>query len=217
MRGRCAPGSRGISWGLFWHGWAVVRAVPLASAALAFAVLAPTRALLQPPPQADGARSLPQLKAASPAVLPTFTLPDLNGTPLKLDDERGRIVVVHFFATWCEPCREELGSLSQLQQGRLGTHLSVVAVNVAEVPIRVKRFLDTSPPVSFKVVLDADRAVTRGWGVGVLPTTYVLDADLTPKLFVEGDLDWSRPDVLAALDAIRAPLSSDTSTTKAQP
>jgi hypothetical protein len=96
-----------------------------------------------------------------------------------------------------------LSSLSRLVEGPHGQRLVVLAVNVAEVPVRVRRFLDTAP-VSFSVVLDADRAVTRGWGVGILPTTFVLDASLQARLFVEGDVDWSRPDILSALEAIGA-------------
>jgi hypothetical protein len=88
-------------------------------------------------------------------------------------------------------------------QGPLGPRVAVVAVNVAEVPVRVRRFLDAAP-VAFPVVLDADRAVTRAWGVGTLPTTVVLDKVLQPRLLVEGDLDWERPDVQAALDAVGA-------------
>jgi peroxiredoxin len=132
---------------------------------------------------------------------PDFTLPDLAGSALKLQEQGGRIVLVHFFATWCEPCREELSSLSRLVRGPLGERLSVVAVNVAEVPARVRRFLD-SAPVNFPVVLDTDRAVTRAWGVSILPTTFVLDPILQPRLFVEGDLDWSRPDILSTLEAV---------------
>jgi thiol-disulfide isomerase/thioredoxin len=137
---------------------------------------------------------------AAPAA---FTLPDLAGAPLSLEAQRGRVVLVHFFATWCEPCRAELRSLSRLMQGPLGPRVAVVAVNVAEVPVRVRRFLDAAP-VAFPVVLDADRAVTRAWGVGTLPTTVVLDKVLQPRLLVEGDLDWERPDVQAALDAVGA-------------
>jgi thiol-disulfide isomerase/thioredoxin len=135
--------------------------------------------------------------------LPSFALPDPSGSPLRLDDRAGRIVLVHFFATWCEPCREELASLSRLVESPLGTRVAVVAVNVAEVPARVRRFLDAAN-VRFPVALDTDRAVTRAWGVGILPTTFVLDQDLQPRLFVEGDLDWSRPDIVAALEALHA-------------
>jgi peroxiredoxin len=144
-----------------------------------------------------------QLAVAPTTNRPAFTLPDLDGSPRKLQEQAGRIVLVHFFATWCEPCREELSSLSRLVEGPHGQRLVVLAVNVAEVPVRVRRFLDTAP-VSFSVVLDADRAVTRGWGVGILPTTFVLDASLQARLFVEGDVDWSRPDILSALEAIGA-------------
>jgi thiol-disulfide isomerase/thioredoxin len=157
------------------------------------------------------AAALRPLAAVPSTEKPTFTLPDLAGTPLKLEERRGHAVLVHFFATWCEPCREELSSLARLVQGPRGKRIAVVAVNVAEVPARVRRFFDGAP-VSFPVVLDADRAVTRAWGVGILPTTFVLDPVLQATLFVEGDLDWSRPDILAALDSVSAVQPTEIST-----
>jgi len=153
--------------------------------------------------QAEPISEAPQRRLTAPpnAALPGFTLPDLAGVPLRLEAQRDRVVLVHFFATWCEPCREELASLSRLAQGPLSGRLAIVAVNVAEVPVRVRRFMEAAP-VAFPVVLDADRGVTRAWGVGVLPTTFVLGPGLQPRLFVEGDLDWSRPEILSALEAV---------------
>lgn len=144
-----------------------------------------------------------QLQIAPDSPKPNFALLELGGSERKLQEQAGRPVLVHFFATWCEPCREELASLSRLVERTPSEKLSVLAVNVAEVPVRVQRFLETSP-VNFPVLLDGDRAVTKAWGVTALPTTFVLDARLQPRLLVEGDLDWTRADVLAALDAISA-------------
>jgi peroxiredoxin len=153
-------------------------------------------------PPADGP-SLRQVLAAPDEAKPDFTLPDLSGSPLALREHAARIVLVHFFATWCEPCRDELASLAGVAGGPLSRRVSVIAVDVAEPPVRVRRFF-ASAPVPFPVVLDADRAVSRAWGVGILPTTFVLDAGLRPRLFVEGDVDWSRPDIQSALQAIDA-------------
>jgi thiol-disulfide isomerase/thioredoxin len=143
------------------------------------------------------------LQAAPNEAKPNFALSDMEGSPHELKQRAGRVVLVHFFATWCEPCREELSSLSRLLKRAGGEPPSVLAVDVAEVPARVRRFLETTP-VNFPVLLDPDRAVTKAWGVSVLPTTFVLDRELALRLFVEGDLDWTRADVVAALDQIGA-------------
>jgi thiol-disulfide isomerase/thioredoxin len=142
------------------------------------------------------------LQIAPPEAKPPFNLTLLDGSALELQQKAAGVVLVHFFATWCEPCREELSSLSRLVSGAGSNDVSVLAVNVAEVPVRVQRFL-AAAPVNFPVLLDQDRAVTKAWNVSVLPTTFVLDRNLVPRLFVEGDLDWTRPDVLDALEQVR--------------
>lgn len=145
-----------------------------------------------------------ELRPSADTAKPNFILQTVQEAPADLSRYAGRVVLVHFFATWCEPCREELASLNALVARRSGD-VSVLALNVAEVPARVRRFLETTA-VDFPVLLDTDRAVTKAWGVSILPTTFILDRSLVPRLWVEGDLDWTRTDVLAALDEVGAVL-----------
>lgn len=144
----------------------------------------------------------------SPALRPwtegaqrSFSLDDLRGVPRDLQDYKGQVVLLHFFATWCEPCVREITSLQTLTTIARGKPLKIVAIDVAEVDLRVRAFFDKLP-VNFPVLLDRDRAVTKAWQVSALPSTFVLAADLTPRLFIEGDLDWSRPDVLTTIEAL---------------
>jgi peroxiredoxin len=142
-----------------------------------------------------------RLRTIPPDTKPTFALTALDGATHDLQQQAGRLVLVHFFATWCEPCRQELSSLSDLTRQPGLEQVSILAINVAEVPARVRRFLE-STPVTFPVLLDSDRAVTKAWGVHALPTTYVLDRNLVPRLVVEADLDWTKEDVVAALGRV---------------
>src|SRR5262249_23769175 len=100
----------------------------------------PPRARCFPP------RPLPPPPSSFPArAAAGFVLPDLAGSTVRLRALAGRVVLVHFFATWCEPCRAELSSLSQAHEQSGGGPFAVLAINVAEVPARVRRFIDTSP------------------------------------------------------------------------
>ena len=60
--------------------------------------------------------------------------------------------------------------------------------------MRVRRFIETMP-VNFPVLLDRERAVAKAWNVTTLPTTFVLDANLRPRLMVETDFAWDTFDV----------------------
>jgi peroxiredoxin len=144
---------------------------------------------------------------------PVFTLPDTAGADVALAAVGGQIVLVHFFATWCEPCREELPALNRLTT-RANGNVKVLAISVAEVDLRVRRFIETTP-VSFPVLLDRERAVTKAWNVSTLPTTFVLDANLHPKLVVETDFAWDIIDPTKLSDALaKQSATTDQTTTK---
>jgi peroxiredoxin len=129
-----------------------------------------------------------ELTPAGGPAKPDFSLQNLNGENVPLTTFKGRTVLVHFFATWCEPCREELPALNRFLQ-RSAPNASVVAISVAEVDPRVKRFFEAMP-VNFPVLLDRDRAIAKSWKISTLPTTYVLDANMKPVLVVKADFAW---------------------------
>lgn len=134
----------------------------------------------------------PRLLPISQAAKPAFTLDDSNRQTIALNDLRGQTVLVHFFATWCEPCRVELPALRRLAE-RAGA-IRILAISVAEPEARVRNFLDKMPP-GFPILLDRDRAVAKAWNVSALPTTYILDGALQPRLFIESDYPWDTLDV----------------------
>ena len=127
-----------------------------------------------------------------------FALPSLDGPAHELARHRGRVVLVHFFATWCEPCRAEIASLRELQSRLDGQPFAIVPISVAEADGSVRRFF-SGQPLPFAILLDRDRSVAKAWNIHTLPSTVVLDRDLTPRLIAEGDVDWARPDVMKTL------------------
>jgi len=127
-----------------------------------------------------------------------FSLPSLDGPVYGLARHRGRVVLVHFFATWCEPCRAEMASLKQLQSRLESEPFAIVPISVAEADGSVRRFF-AGDSLPFAVLLDRDRAVARAWNIHTLPSTVVLDRNLRPRLVAEGDVDWARPDVMKVL------------------
>lgn len=136
---------------------------------------------------------------------PDLTLTDIAGAKHSLADYGGRAVLVHFFATWCEPCRPEMQALERLAAREGNSAFRILAISVNEPDGRVRRFFEKTP-VSFPVLLDRDRDIAKAWGVEILPTTYVLDAGLVPRLFVERDLEWDRLDIAPILKAGQQPI-----------
>jgi thiol-disulfide isomerase/thioredoxin len=125
---------------------------------------------------------------------PALELADLQGKPHRLQDYRGSVVMVNFWATWCAPCREEMPSMERLSASLQGRRFVVLAVNLAEPESRIRKFLE-GMPVSFPVLLDRDAAASRAWQARMLPATYIVGPDGAIRYRQLGELDWSRPEV----------------------
>src|SRR6187401_3473188 len=72
------------------------------------------------------------LKPWPGVVTPPLELPDLDGKTHRLADYRGKAVLLNFWATWCEPCREEMPSIERLRAALESQRVTVLAVNLAE-------------------------------------------------------------------------------------
>jgi peroxiredoxin len=135
------------------------------------------------------------------AVVPRFSLPTLDGATVDLANQRDNLVIVHFFATWCAPCRDELKSLERLAAAFAARPLRILAIDVGEPGDRVRRFLEREKIAArYPVLIDFDKQVMRAWGVEMLPTSYVLDAALCPHWKVAGALDWDVGQILSRIE-----------------
>ena len=121
---------------------------------------------------------------------PRLRLPLLDGAAWSLAEQRGHAVLLNFWASWCEPCRDELPSLVRLAEREPG--LRVVAVDYREPAGTVRRFLDATPlPLPLPVALDADGGAAKAFDVHAFPSTVAIDADGRVRFVVMGECDWT--------------------------
>ena len=126
-------------------------------------------------PDAEAAR-VPAFSQAQPAVgrpAPDFTLPTLDGGSFRLSDQRGRPVVLNFWATWCGPCQRELPALQHAAAHYDGT-VVIAGVDQAETAETVQRYVDKLG-LTFPIPMDGDQTVGERYGVRGLPTTFFID------------------------------------------
>jgi thiol-disulfide isomerase/thioredoxin len=109
-----------------------------------------------------------------PVVAPALVAPMLDGRLLSLDQLRGHVVILNFWATWCIPCREKMPAFQRLHLDYQARGLRVVAVNYRESRGEVEGFA-RQHGFSFPIVLDEDGAVARRFAVRGLPVTFLLD------------------------------------------
>jgi thiol-disulfide isomerase/thioredoxin len=144
-----------------------------------------------------------ELRAWSDKPTPPLARADLAGKRVDLNDLRGRVVVVNFWATWCEPCREEMPSLGRLQEKLKGKPFTVLAVNYGESSARVADFV-RKEGWSVPVLLDPDKETAGAWGAKGLPMTFLVDARGRVRYYAFGERDWSEGESLRAVEKLLA-------------
>ena len=141
--------------------------------------------------------------AVTPRAAPDFALQDLDGGRFSLAAQRGRWVFVHFWASWCGPCRKEIPAIQRLVEKMRDAPLAMAMVNTAEDEDTVFDFIGVLAP-DIVPLLDRDGQVTEQWRPRGLPSTYLVDPRGVIRYQVIGGQAWDEAPYVDFLRALPA-------------
>ena len=129
------------------------------------------------------------------SIAPDFTLENMQGEKVSLEQFRGKVVILNFWATWCPPCRNEMPSMEVLHQTFKDDDLVLLAINVEkEGRKQVARFLQESP-YSFPILLDDENQVLMRYRVFQYPESFIVDRSGVVVKKVIGAVHWMGGDL----------------------
>jgi thiol-disulfide isomerase/thioredoxin len=143
----------------------------------------------------------PQLEALVGAIAPAFELPLLEGERIRLEDLRGKIVLLDFWATWCGPCIASLPKLNEIAQEYRGVNVQLIAVNIEQKPAEIKSMLGKLE-IKPTVALDSDGAVARAYFAEAIPQTVIIDANGKIVRIVVGGGEAAEKQIRSTLDSL---------------
>jgi peroxiredoxin len=120
--------------------------------------------------------SLPAAAAMTPGPAPDFTLHSMAGSNLRLQEQRGQVVMLNFWASWCGPCQVEMPRLNRLYQKYHASGFQLLGVNVDD-DIRNAVGASSKLGLQFPVLLDTEKTVSRLYDLSTMPSTVLIDRD----------------------------------------
>lgn len=122
---------------------------------------------------------------------PPIELNNLSGQAVDLSKLKGKVVLVNFWASWCEPCREEFGELIYLQEKYGPKGFKVLAINLAEMKPRINQFLkgNNISDSSIEILLDRNSVSYKNWRARGLPTSFLVSKTGKVEAIWVGSID----------------------------
>lgn len=139
--------------------------------------------------------------AVTPAKAPDIKLKNLDNEPLQDFPDGSRWSFVHFWASWCGPCKREMPAISGLIKHFSNQEIRIILVNTSEDEEAVFAFLGGIDP-DMKTYMDRDGQVTEKWNPRGLPATYLVDPDGIIRYQALGGRKWLQEDYLRFLNSL---------------
>jgi thiol-disulfide isomerase/thioredoxin len=133
---------------------------------------------------------------------PALALKDIGGQPHALADYRGKVVLVAFWATWCDRCKDEMPAMHRLKQRLGGRPFEVLAVNFGESRARAGAYLETHRIAGYPILMDPNMEAVRAWKVRILPVGFLVGPDGQVRSTVLGEMDWDSDEVMRTVSAL---------------
>ena len=134
--------------------------------------------------------SLPPADVGAPA--PDFTLPDLDGREHSLASQRGQVVLVNFWATWCKPCEDEMPAMERLYQELRPGGFQLIAVSVDDRIEQVREFQERMA-LSFTILHDPEKRAADRYQSFRYPESFLVDRQGTLVARYIGPREWDTP------------------------
>jgi len=116
---------------------------------------------------------------------PDFALKSSTGENLRLSEDRGDVVMINFWATWCGPCRQEMPLLDELYSRYQRVGFNLLGVNIDDDSRRAMQMIDELG-VDFPVLFDARKEVSKLYEVEAMPVTVLVDREGTVRYIHHG-------------------------------
>jgi cytochrome c biogenesis protein CcmG/thiol:disulfide interchange protein DsbE len=152
---------------------------------------------------ADAPLLPPGVMAVDGTVAPALRLKSLDGEPYDLAASRGHWVFVHFWATWCGPCRLEMPAIQRMIKRLQTRQIEFVMVNTAETEDEVFSFLATVAP-DVTPLMDTGGLVTEQWQPRGLPASFLVDPQGHIRYQALGGREWDTAPYLDLLHRLEA-------------
>jgi thiol-disulfide isomerase/thioredoxin len=132
-----------------------------------------------------------------------FSLSDFKDETHTLDNYRGKVLLVNFWASWCPPCIYEMPELTRLQRQLADRPFEIIAINVGEKKYKVHKFTRL---INFElpVLLDTSNQAFKDWQVQTLPTSFLVDANGVVRHKIRGNPGWEQPDTVSMIEQLIA-------------
>lgn len=129
------------------------------------------------------------------------TLDGLNGSPKKFSYFKGKPLIINVWASWCGPCRAEMGSLERLAQRYNGKEFKVIGISTDDYRDKAVAFIKQTG-ITFENFLDSKLLLENMLGANTIPLTIFVDANGRILKKVRGAYEWDSPENIEAIGEV---------------